>query len=317
MPTRYFYYQIIIQMKRISFSILATAFACFTSQCQSPDMQKPREQFDLQGHRGARGLVPENTIPSMLKALDYGVNTLELDVVISKDKKVVVSHEPFLNHKICKNPQGEPIKEAEEKNYNLYQMTYDSIARCDCGSMGNPAYPEQQKIVVFKPLLSDLIDAVETYARKKDLPAPRYNIETKIEPETDNIYHPEPQEFMELVYKVIKEKGIAERTCIQSFDVRTLQALKKMDEKMTIALLVAKNPFYENAIKELGFKPDVYSPYHLLVTSSLIEYGQKEGIKIIPWTVNDLETMKKLARMGVDGIITDYPDRAQGLFEKK
>lgn len=304
-------------MKRLIFGTLLLTGLPLLTQCQSPDMQKPREKFDLQGHRGARGLVPENTIPSMLKALDYGVNTLELDVVISKDKKVVVSHEPFLNHKICKNAQGETIKESEEKNYNLYQMTYDSIARCDCGSMGNPGYPEQQKMAAFKPLLSDLIDATEKYAREKGLPAPRYNIETKIEPESDNIYHPEPQEFMELVYRVVKEKGIAERTCIQSFDVRTLQALKKMDDKITIALLVAKNPFYENAIKELGFKPDVYSPYHLLVTSSLIEYGQKEGIKIIPWTVNDFDTMKKLAQMGVDGIITDYPDRAQGLFEPK
>ncbi len=304
-------------MKCLIFGILLLTGLPLLTQCQSPDMQKPREQFDLQGHRGARGLVPENTIPSMLKALDYGVNTLELDVVISKDKKVVVSHEPFLNHKICKNAQGETIKESEEKNYNLYQMSYDSIARCDCGSMSNPDYPEQQKMVAFKPLLSALIDATEKYAREKGLPAPRYNIETKIEPESDNIYHPEPQEFMELVYRIIKEKGIAERTCIQSFDVRTLQALKKMDDKITIALLVAKNPFYENAIKELGFKPDVYSPYHLLVTSSLIEYGKKEGIKIIPWTVNDFDTMKKLAQMGVDGIITDYPDRAQGLFEPK
>lgn len=304
-------------MKRLTLNALVAAFTYLTTQCQSPDMQKPREQFDLQGHRGARGLVPENTIPSMLKALDYGVNTLELDVVISKDKKVLVSHEPFLNHKICKNAQGETIKEADEKTYNLYQMTYDSIARCDCGSMGNPGYPEQQKMAAFKPLLADLIDATEKYAREKGLPAPRYNIETKIEPESDNIYHPEPQEFMELVYQVVKEKGILERTCIQSFDVRTLQVLKKTDEKITIALLVAKNPFYENAIQELGFKPNVYSPYHLLVTSSLIEYGQKEGIRVIPWTVNDLDTMKKLAQMGVDGIITDYPDRAQGLFEKK
>jgi glycerophosphoryl diester phosphodiesterase len=304
-------------MKRLITGAFIIAGLLLLTRCHSTDMQKPREQFDLQGHRGARGLVPENTIPSMLKALDYGVNTLELDVIISKDKKVVVSHEPFLNHKICKNAQGETIKEAEEKSYNLYQMTYDSIARCDCGSMGNPGYPEQQKMAAYKPLLADLIAATEKYAREKGMPAPRYNIETKIEPESDNIYHPEPQEFMELVYQVIKEKGIRERTCIQSFDVRTLQALKKMDEKITIALLVAKNPFYENAISELGFKPDVYSPYHLLVTSSLIEYCQKEGIKVIPWTVNDLDTMKKLAQMGVDGIITDYPDRAQELFKKK
>lgn len=302
-------------MKKLSVGLGATALICLLTQCQSPDMQKPREQFDLQGHRGARGLMPENTIPAMLKALDYGVNTLELDVVISKDKKVVVSHEPFLNHKICKNPQGEPIGKADEKSYNLYQMTYDSIARCDCGSMGNPDYPEQQKMTAFKPLLADLIDATEQYARQKGLPAPRYNIETKIEPATDNIYHPEPKEFMELVYQVVKDKGILERTCIQSFDVRTLQVLRKMDDKITIALLVAQNPFYENAIKELGFKPDIYSPYHLLVTSSLIEYGEKEGIKIIPWTVNDFDTMQKLARMGVDGLITDYPDRAQALFK--
>lgn len=275
-------------------------------------MQTTKESFDIQGHRGCRGLMPENTIPAFLKAIDLGVTTLELDVVVSKDGLLVVSHEPYLSPIICTNEEGENFE--DEKKYNLYQMTYLEISKCDCGSKVHPRFPEQQKMKVSKPLLTDMIDAVENYLKEKKLAPIMYNIETKSEPKTDNIAHPAPADFVKLLYKTLKEKGMLNRTTVQSFDMRTLQEIKKLDSGLSLALLIEKEPYFEKNIQELGFKPAIYSPYFVLVTDALVSYCKKENIKLIPWTVNDYETMLKLKVQGVDGIITDYPDRAMKLL---
>src|SRR5258706_6841771 len=112
--------------------------------------------FDIQGHRGARGLKPENTIPAFLTALDTGVTTLEMDVVITRDKQVVVSHEPWMSAGICTNAFGKPVKEKEEKKYNLYRMTYEEIKQFDCGSRGDVKFPGEGKMKAVKPLPSDV-----------------------------------------------------------------------------------------------------------------------------------------------------------------
>ncbi|MFM8834550.1 MAG: glycerophosphodiester phosphodiesterase family protein, partial [Cytophagales bacterium] len=122
-------------------------------------------KFDVQGHRGARGLKPENTIPAFLTALDYGVTTLELDVVITKDKKVLVSHEPWMFSGICLTPDGNTILGKDEKRYNIYELTYEEVKKFDCGSIGNGHFPEQEKIKISKPLLSDVIVAAETHIK--------------------------------------------------------------------------------------------------------------------------------------------------------
>src|SRR4249920_1281485 len=150
--------------------------------------------FDTQGHRGCRGLMPENTFPAMKTALDLGVTTLEMDVVITKDKKVVLSHEPFFNHEITTKPDGTYVTEPEEKSLNIYKMDYEEVKRYDVGMKPHPRFPQQQKIKVFKPLLSDLLDSVQHYMTTSKRPMPYFNIETKSAPSTDNLYHPEPPE---------------------------------------------------------------------------------------------------------------------------
>lgn len=269
------------------------------------------KNIDIQGHRGCRGLMPENTIPGFIKAIELGVTTLEMDVVISKDNKVVVSHEPFLSHDICLTPDGKEISEEDEKSYNLFQMTYEEIEKCDCGTKIHPRFPEQEKLAAHKPLLSEVIDAVEKTIKENSLQPVRYNIETKCAPEGDGIFHPKPEEFTGLLLKVLKEKGILDRTIIQSFDVRTLQVVKEKHPDVNLALLVENVHSPEENIKNLGFVPDVYSPYYLLVDHALIEYAKKNKMKVIPWTINDKEMMETLLKLGVDGIITDYPDRAR------
>ena len=183
--------------------------------------------FDKEGHRGCRGLMPENTIPAMLKAVDLGVTTLETDAVITADSQVILSHEPFFNHEITTKSGGSFIAQAEEHNYNIYKMTYAETQTFDVGLKPHSLFPRQQKLAATKPLLSRMIDSVEAHVKEKHLPAVMYNIETKSKPETDGIYHPEPETFVRLLMEVITQKGVADRVIIQSFDVRTLQVLHR------------------------------------------------------------------------------------------
>jgi glycerophosphoryl diester phosphodiesterase len=267
-------------------------------------------EFDKQGHRGCRGLMPENTIPSMIKALQLGVTTLEMDAVITKDKQVILSHEPFFNHEISTQPDGKLISPSEEKSFNIYKMTYFETQQFDVGLRPHPRFIQQQKIPVKKPLLADVIDSVEQYCTLHKLPLPFYNIETKSQPITDNLFHPAPEEFVDLVMKVINHKGTAQRTIIQSFDFRTLHVLNKKYPLVKAAALIEDfdKRSLDVHLSELTFTPAIYSPHHSLVNDELIAKCHAQSIKVIPWTVNDKVKMEELKKMGVDGIITDYPD---------
>jgi glycerophosphoryl diester phosphodiesterase len=290
---------------------------CFLLACASTkNTSMEKSSFDIQGHRGCRGLLPENSIPAFLKALDLGVTTLELDVVVSKDGQVVVSHEPWLSARICTDPNGEAIAPIDERNFNLYQMTYTEIERCDCGSKGNVGFPEQQKMKVVKPLLTAIIDAVEQYVAVKKLPKPRYNIEIKSEAKEYNLSQPEPEPFSELVYSLLKAKKILKRCNIQSFDPKVLQVLHKNHPEVVLSYLEESKIPVETALKELGFVPQIYSPYYKFVTAEMITYAATQKMKVIPWTINTYEEMVALKNLGVDGIITDYPDRAMPLLGK-
>lgn len=266
--------------------------------------------FDKEGHRGCRGLMPENTIPAMIRALNEGVTTLEMDAVISRDKKVVVSHDPFFNHEISTKPDGNPVTEKEETSLNIYRMDYTEIKRFDVGSRLHPRFPMQQKLKVSKPLLSDLIDSVESYCQVNGLPLPNYNIETKSVPATDGQYHPAPQEFVDLLVHQILSKNIGDRVIIQSFDFRTLNYLHRKYPRFRTAMLIEADDrrSFEEQLRELEFIPTIYSPEWSLVGEALIKKCHDRRMKVIPWTVNDLEKMKELKQLGVDGLISDYPN---------
>lgn len=267
-------------------------------------------QFDRQGHRGSRGLMPENTIPAMQKAIDLGVTTLEMDAVISKDKKVVVSHDPYFNADITTPPGGKTLSKEEGSKLWLYSMDYDSIKKYDVGLKPHPGFPKQQKISVYKPLLSELIRSAEEYAKQKGAAPLWYNIETKTKPGGDGIVHPAPVEFVDLLVAVIQQQGISRRTVIQSFDVRTLQVVHEKYPFFKTSLLIENTDkrTLEDQLKELGYVPTVYSPHYSLVTAQLIKTCHEKGMKIIPWTINTKEEIERIKSLGVDGIITDYPD---------
>ncbi|MDB5248335.1 MAG: hypothetical protein JWQ40_2729 [Segetibacter sp.] len=265
--------------------------------------------FDWQAHRGGRGIMPENTIPAMLHAVDLGVTTLEMDAVITKDKQVILSHDTYFNHEITTKPDGSYINESEEKKYNIYQMTYEEVSRFDVGMKVHSKFLQQVKLKTVKPRLAEVIDSIEAYTSVKKQAPKFYNIETKSKPATDNIYHPAPGEFVELLMQVIKEKKIEARTIIQSFDIRTLQYLHRKYPAIKTALLIEDLGGVKQQVAKLGFTPTIYSPYYSLVNRSVVESCREMGMLIIPWTINEVSKMKEIKELGVDGIITDYPDR--------
>ena len=271
------------------------------------------QELDIQGHRGARGLMPENSIPAFMKALEEGVTTLELDVVITKDKQVLISHDPYMLSDICTKPSGEPVLKNEVTEFNIYKMTFDEVRQFDCGSRGNSRFPEQQKMAVTKPLLADMIDKVEEHLVNHNLPKVNYNIEIKSVESEYGVSQPLVEEFSKLVLEVITQRLNHDRFTIQSFDFNVLRHIHKTYPKVALVALIENKRGVEANLNDLGFVPDVYSPYYLLLNKKAVEICHQKGIKVVPWTVNERERMEKLVEMGVDGIITDYPNRAKGL----
>ena len=280
-------------------------FSCKSSK--SPVLVPPG--FDWQGHRGCRGIMPENSVPAFLKALDYPeVTTLELDLAVSKDNRLIVSHEPWFNPTICRLPNGDTIPRRDTVKYLIYQMTAEEIRSFDCGSWGNPRFPEQQKLKTYKPTLREVVEAVRV-----SHPGIRWNIEIKTQPGWDGLRHPPVEEFARLVIAELKALGIEKNAVVQSFDVRALQAMHRQAPEIQLAFLIENVWSFDSNMDKLGFTPAIYSPYYQLVSKKLVRKCHSKGMKLIPWTVNDVESMRGMIRLGVDGIITDYPNRIAGV----
>ncbi|WP_462260016.1 glycerophosphodiester phosphodiesterase [Ferruginibacter sp.] len=306
-------------MKYFSIALfLGILFSCTTNKKMAATTNEVQKSpsgslgaaFDKQGHRGCRGLMPENTIPAMIHALDLGVTTLEMDIAFTKDGVAILSHEPFFNHELTTKADGSFITEKEEKNFNIYKMSFAETQTYDVGLKSHLRFPQQQKMAVHKPGLAALFDSVKQYMATSNRPFPYFNIETKTQPATDNIYHPAPEAFVDMLMKVIKEKGMEDFVIIQSFDIRTLQYLHKKYPTVSTALLIEdydKRSWWEQ-VTELGFHPSVYSPHYSLVSRELILHCKNYKTKVIPWTVNDKKEIERLKALGVDGIISDYPD---------
>ncbi len=280
------------------------AYDCSTNKKMEHNIAKIKT-LDIQGHRGARGLSPENTIPSFLEAIDLGVSTIELDVVINKDKMAIVSHEPFFNHEISTLRNDKIIDEKNEKEYNIYKMTLEEIKSIDVGLKFHPRFPNQEKIACVKPTLDEAIEACEKYRLSKKIKLFNYNIELKFYNEE---FNPDEKTFSSIVYEVIKKHKIQHRCNIQSFHHNTLNAFHTIAPEIRTAILVENLEEPTIHLKKLNHKPHSYSPYFKLVNDSLVSFLKNEKIKLIPWTVNELSEAQALVELGVDGIITDYPN---------
>jgi glycerophosphoryl diester phosphodiesterase len=302
-----------------------------------------QQKMDVQGHRGGMALMPENTIAAMINGIKTGVKTLELDVVISGDGKVVVSHDAYMSSDFMRKPDGSDITKEEERGMSLFKMTYDSISRFDAGSKPHPRFSSQVKMKTHKPLLSDLIDSVEAYVKANKLKPVYYNIETKISPAGDGVYNPSPDVFVKTMMSVINKKAIKSRVTIQSFDVSTLQILHKTEPKVKLSMLafgkvnvldklktqglsaedekkLKQSPLFNGAggfeddIKKLGFVPAIYSPYYTSVDAEMVAKVHAMNMLILPWTVDEEKDMASLGLLGVDGIITNSPDKLVKMY---
>ena len=264
--------------------------------------------IDLQGHRGARGVLPENTIPAFLHALKLGVTTLEMDIAINADGNAVLSHEPWMSAKTCSHADGTAVSEEEEKTLRIYAMSDAEVAGFDCGSRGHLGFPKQKPMASSKPLLTEVFDAVAKYESENTQTPVLFNIEIKSLPEGDKIFHPEVAEFADILIQTIRKHKLSARTSIQSFDSRALEAAHANDTSISTVWLIENRDSFADNLAKLSFTPSVYSPYYLLVNADLISAAHDLNIKVIPWTVNDADSVKSQIELGVDGIITDYPE---------
>lgn len=267
---------------------------------------------EVHGHRGCRGLLPENTLPGFLHAAALGVDVLEMDVVISADQQVVVSHDPWLAAHLCRDAGGLRIAPTQARQHNLYHMAYAAIRQCDCGSWPHPDFPLQQPVAAPKPLLREVLAATEALLRPPGGKRLRYSIEIKCTPSGDNFYHPEPAQFLALVLAELVAADVMARTTLLCFDPRVLRlARAQLGSSLALCLLSESGQPWPAAVAELGFQPDVFGPSYASVTPTAVAELRRlyPGTGLVPWTVNNPVNMQRMLSMGVDGLTTDYPDR--------
>ena len=268
------------------------------------------EYVDVQAHRGGAGLMPENTIEAVKHALDMGVNTLELDLQVSKDGLIVVSHDPYFHHRYAIRPDGSYVEKDDAKEY-IYRMPYSEIAKYDVGSRPSEEWPDKACVKAVKPLANDLIDFVENYTKEKGLSPVRYNIEIKSKDAAGEGQNwPTYDRFVTECCKFLHSKQLDDRLVVQSFDVRALNYMHEKYPEMNVSYLVdEKAPDFDTYMGYLKFTPQWLSPHHAITDEALVQKCREKGIKIVPWTVDEPEDIKRMIDLGVDAIISNYPDR--------
>lgn len=260
----------------------------------------------IQGHRGCRGLYPENSLPAFQHALEMGVTVLEMDVCLSADGQVVVSHEPYMNPLYASFPDGSPVLDA---SINLHQKSYAEIKSFDVGSRGNKLFPEQARVSTYKPLLSEVLALGEAFASKTGRKI-YYNIEIKSEPSEYGKSQPATvKEFADRVWTVISTHISPSVLTLQSFDFAVLKYWKTAINMGHISALVEKES-PEQMLADLGFVPEIFSSSYRYLTKEQIDFCHARHMQVIPWTINTTAEMQKFSDWQVDGIITDYPNRA-------
>ena len=262
----------------------------------------PEKKLEIQGHRGARGVRPENTLPAFEYALEVGVDTLELDLHATKDDHLVVSHDHYINRSICLDSDGNKVT----RDIAIRDLTLGQLKKYDCGSLVNPRFPEQKTYPKTSiPTLAEVFQLVQNskLPRAKKV---KFNIETKIS-EAHPQLSPAPDEFVKMILEVVERFGMKKRVTLQSFDFRTLKAAHARDPQLTLATLFEDRPKESLSKLVLEFKASILSPQHNWLTVEDVKDMHKLGVKVIPWTPNTIEDWKKLIALGVDGIITDNP----------
>jgi len=269
--------------------------------------------FDLQGHRGARGLAPENTLPAFAAALAIGVTTLELDTGVTKDGVVVIHHDRRLNPDLARGPDGRWVEAPAPLIHNL---SFEELQRYDVGRLrpGSPYaqqfHDQQPADGVRVPRLEELFDLV----KKSGNDTVRFNIETKLSPLAPEETLP-PLQFARALLAEIRKAGVESRTSIQSFDWRTLQVVEREAAEIATVYLTGRRgaESQPKAVHAAGGR--IWSPNHEAMDSAAVVEARALGLKIIPWTVNEPAAMQRVIALGVDGMISDRPDLLRSVLE--
>ncbi len=251
----------------------------------------PPKHILVQGHRGARARLPENTVPAFEYAIRAGADVLELDLAVTKDNVLVVSHDPILEAPICTGPRDKAV---------IHDLTLDELRQWDCGAQQNPHFPKQHPVPGTR---MPTLDEVLSLAGQGKF---EFNIETKSFPDKPQ-YTPTPDVFAELVLRQIRKHRLEKRVIVQSFDFRTLRAMKKLAPNIRLAALTESDsrPFAEIA-KEGD--ATIISPHYSLVTPAKTAEAHKAGLQVVPWTADTPDVWQRLVDARVDSIITDDPE---------
>lgn len=298
----------------------------------------PAAAFDLQGHRGARGLVPENTLAGFARALEIGVTTLETDLAVTKDGVLVLSHDSVFNPDIARSADGAwlvpPVPPIN--SLTLVELKRYDVGRIKPGSKYALQFPAQQPVDGARvPTLVELFDLAKSSGK-----APRFNIETKLSPDKPD-EAPAPETFARVVVEAVRAAGLSNRITIQSFDWRTLIAARNLAPDIETVCLTAASTLKDRDVNGerrpsawlAGFDPltfagsvpalakaagcGTWSPRFAEVTADLVSDAHALGLKVVPWTINAPADMARVIDMKVDGLITDYPDRARDVLAAK
>lgn len=261
-------------------------------------------KIEVQGHRGARWVRPENTMPAFHYALENGVPVLEMDLHVTKDNVLVVTHDPFINSSVCVDLLG---KRAAD-NLLIRSMTWDEVRRFDCGSKVHPNFPEQKTFArTTIPTLDGVFEMVSKSARPNSRTI-QFNIETKSNPSHPH-FTPSPEEFVKLLLTSVRKYRMLERVTLQSFDYRTLKVAHELEPRLKLSLLVEDQPKEPGALVKLAkeFAVSAVSPNFRWLTIGDVDELHKLNVRVIPWTVNQPADWQRMLTIGVDGIITDRP----------
>lgn len=263
------------------------------------------DSVNYYGHRGCRGIYPENTLEAFQHAIDLGVDGIEWDVVVSKDKKLVISHEPYLDATYCYDKNGNEISVSEGKKINFYELEVDEIQQIDCGSKPLSKFPEQIKLKTYKPTVQEAFGKLE-------LENITILFEVKSESPDYDIYQPQPKEFAQLIKDEVANFKYKNNIIFMSFDAKLLDELHQLLPEYRYVYLTYK-PFtsVKTFLKEISFIPYALGMFHPTIRKKDVRLLRKRNINTFAWTVNKKEQSDKLIRYGVNGIITDYPNKVK------
>lgn len=262
------------------------------------------EQIVIHGHRGYRSLLPENCLQGFLYAASLGVDALELDVVVTRDHQLLVSHDPFMHHEISTTPDGRRIAAEKEKEYNIWHMYADEAQRFPMGKFRHPRFPDQMPHKSYKPLLRDVIFNLSQ-------PRPWLNIELKSQPDWYGSFQPHVEEYADICITQWERMHLKDRFIVQSFDAELLRALHRRNPILPLVYLTEDATMtLQRASELLDFNPTGFSPHHSLIDEQVVESCEKAHCLLLTWTVNDLDEMQRLHHLGVKHIITDEVEKA-------